>query len=354
MTGVVLVDAGRSAIIPDDPGLPDLPAGLVEDVIAALLRRSCLDPSEVAELFLADPRHLPAGSSPGPSGTGVAGPLGLPTTLATSSSLSMAQAVRTIEDNPDVVAVVAAADPGPSHPAAGGAAHPRLRQHTAGIVAAWWDIAPDEMAAWARSSYTRSAECLAAGDFADEIVSTTAGYLVDCYRKPQVGDRFTGRVSDGAAPADDGPAVIAHPARGASAILLAAESTAVELGLPVRARLHASRTVRSACEFGIAPLGAGGVDELLIPGGFSIGCLDQLEVPEHCAVTPVAWMKETGISEYLLNPRGGDLGFGHLPRSGDLRSLVTMVNSLADTGGRFGALVASDIRWTTVFVLATQ
>ncbi|MFE5474071.1 hypothetical protein ACFQ9R_00065 [Nocardia sp. NPDC056541] len=357
MTNVVLIDAGRSGVVPDDPDLPETPTTLAEDVIAALLRRSCLDRSELTELFLADPRCLSTGCSVGQAGWVVdPPPLGLTTTAGASSSLSMAQAIRTIEKYPDAVVVVAAADFGMSTSwLGGGAAELYRQQHMARVAAAWWGIAPDEMAGWARSSYSRSAECAAAGDFVAEIVCTTPGYLADCFHKPEAGDSFRGGTGDsttsGQGLIDDGSAVTARPARGASAMLLTSEPNAIRLGLRVRARLHATGAIRSTTEFGIAPLGSHAVDQLLAPGGFYVGGLDQLEVPEQYAVTPVAWIKETGMCEYLVNPRGGDLAFGYLPRSGHLRSLVTMLNSLEDTGGRAGALVASDARRTTAFVL---
>ncbi|MEU6558257.1 hypothetical protein [Nocardia nova] len=346
MTSVVLIDAGRSAVIPDDPDLPETPTRLTEDVIAALLRRTSLDSSEVGELYLADPRCLPAGCATGAAGWSVdPPPLGLTTTVNATSSLSVAQAVRAIERNPEVVAVVAGCDFGTGW--TGAATASSRQQQTAQLVAAWWDIAPEEMAGWARGSYSRSAECSAAGDFADEIVATTGDYVADRFRKPDVGDAFSGGVPEYGF---DG-ACRAHPARGASAILLASEPKATALGLEFRARLHATGVIHAGAEFGIAPLGSESFGELLAPCGLTVGCLDQLEVPEQFAVTPVAWMKETGISEYLVNPRGGDLAFGHLPRSGHLRSLVTMLNSLEATGGLAGALVSSDVHRSTAFVL---
>ncbi|MFF0496512.1 hypothetical protein ACFYU5_08925 [Nocardia aobensis] len=353
MTSVVLIDAGRSAVIPDDPDLPETPTGLTEDVITALLCRTGLDRSEISELFLADPRCLSTRCSSGPAGWSFdPPPLGLTTTVSASSARSVAQAVRTIEKNPGMVAVVAATDFGTRatrNHVDTAALH--RQQQMAHLVAAWWDVAPDEMADWARSSYSRSAECAAARDFADEIVSPTVGYVADLFRKPDADDSFRGGGGAGPQGGSLEGAVRAHLSRGASAIVLAGEAKANELGLGFRARLHVTDVIRSCTEFGIAPLDSGTLNELLAPCAITLGCLDQLEVPERFAVTPVAWIKETGISEYLVNPRGGDLAFGHLPRSGSLRSLVTMVNSLEATGGLAGALLSSDVHHTTALVL---
>lgn len=356
MTSVVLIDAGRSAVIPDDPDLPETPLRLTEDVIAALLRRTGLDRSEIGELFLADPRCLSTRCSSGPAGWSFdPPPLGLTTTVSASSSRSVARAVRAIEKNPELVAAIAATDFDSGSWDGGSVVEVQRRQHMAQVVAARWDIGPDEMADWARSSYTRSAECSAAGDFASEIVSTSPGYLDDCFRKPDAIDSFSSGTREGATPErgflDEEAIVTARPSRGASAIILAGEAKAIGLGLRFRARVQVTRPAHASTEFGIAPLGTHALNELLAPCGFDVDGLDQLEVPEQCAVTPLAWIKETGISEYLVNPRGGDLAFGHLPRSGHLRSLVTMVNSLEDTGGRAGALVAADAYRTTAVVL---
>ncbi|MEV6060964.1 hypothetical protein ACIGO9_19030 [Nocardia asteroides] len=346
MTSVVLIDAGRSAVVPDDPALPETPTVLAEDVIQALLRRTCLHRRELTELFLADPRCLSTGDAGRTGWIFEPPPLGLRTTVGMSSAVSMAQAVRRIEQNPDVIAVVAATDFGTAAAFPGDTAAALHRQrHLARVVAAWWDVAPAEMSGWALASSSRSAECSAAGDFAAEIVGTAGTRLAD---------RFP--TADGASEPvpvddDDGAAVTAHWARGASAVILTSEANAIKLGLRYRARLYATCADRARAEFGIAPLSSRTVDQLLAPCGFDIGALDQLEVPELYAVTPVAWIKETGISEYLVNPRGGDLAFGHLPRSGHLRSLVTMVNSLEATGGWAGALVAADTHRAAAFVL---
>lgn len=357
MTSVVLIDAGRSAVVPDGPDLPEPPARLTEDLagdlIAALLRRTGLDRAELGELFLADPRCRGTGS---PAGRAFSRrPLGLRTTVSLRSPQSMAQAVSAIEKNPEVVAVVAATDFGTGTGKGECAAELRRKRHVARCVAARWDISADEMADWARTSYTRSAECSAAGDFAAEIVSTTPGYRTDCFRKPAAIDSFTSGARKGKVPGRGlvaaEPVVTALAARGASAVILTSEANAIELGLRFRARVQVTRAVRSTGEFGIAPLDSRVVDDLLAPCGVDVGCLDQLEVPERYAVTPLAWIKKTGISEYLVNPRGGELAFGHLPRSGCLRSLVTMWNSLAATGGRAGALLASDVHRTAAFVL---
>lgn len=334
-TSVVLIDAARSAVIPDGADLPETPAGVAGDVIEALLDRASLDSSELTRLFVADPRYLSTGCSVSQAGWTLATPpLGLTTTVSARSAHSVARAVQTIEADPEAVVVVAASDFGAGAVGgADGAAHARRRQNAVRDVSTRWGVDTGDLTDWAHASYARSAECSAAGDFSAEIVSTKHTALTDRLQHRSPSDATS------------------HPARGASAMILTGEDNAQRLGLRFRARLHAQCAVQDSADMGVAPLGTEVVDALLGSAGFGIGHLDQLEVPEQHAVTPIAWIKQTGISEYLVNPRGGDLGFGHLSRSGDLRSLITMLNSLEATGGDVGAVVASEGRKAVAFVL---
>lgn len=339
MTRVVVVDAGRSAVVPDRPGQPEVPVAVAEDVVGELLHRSSLGASEITHVFLADPRYVSTGCRADTTGRIVdAAPPGLTTTVSVSS-LGITQAVRAIERDPDRVVVVAGTDVGAcSSDDIESAAVRDRRRDAARAVVRRWHIDPAEVAEWAQASYARSAECAAAGDFADEIVSALDGcHHADSFRALEFGD---------------GWAAAAHPARGTSAAILTSEAKALRMGLRFRAYLQLTETAHADTAYGIAPLSARTVRELFAPCRLNVARLDQVEIPEQYAVTPVAWLKETGMSKYLVNPRGADLGFGHLPRSGHLRCLVTMLNSLEATGGRAGAVVASGATRTTAFVLS--
>lgn len=350
MTRVVVVDAGRSAVVPDDAGQPETPVALAEHVIEELVHRSSLRHSELTHLFLADPRCVSTGCPADRAGwTFDAAPLGLTTTVSMVSSRSIAQAVHAIERDPDLVAAVAGTDFGAAaSSSAESLAERDRRRQAARAVVARWRIDPGEVVEWAQASYRRAAESAAAGDFADEIVSALDGrHRVDSLHAPQLGEGRIGEV-----PSGELWTAAAHPARGASAAILTSEAKALRMGLRFRAYLQLTETAHPDTAYGMAPLGAGTVRELFAPCRLNIARLDQVEVPERYAVTPVAWLKETGMNKYLVNPRGGDLGFGHLPRSGHLRALVTMLHSLEATGGRAGAVVASGATRSTAFVLS--
>ncbi|NMO03535.1 hypothetical protein HH308_20165 [Gordonia sp. TBRC 11910] len=328
--GVVLVDAGRSAVVPDGAESTQAPSQILEGVIGALLDRSGIRLDDVDELFLADPRFLPTESAVAEEGWQFARPpFGLRTRVDATSAASLERAINAVRGDPDLVVVVAACDVGAAET---GCADERwLGRAVRAAAAARWDVCADDMRGWIQSSYARSSECSRAGDFVREIVSTSPGYLADRFRSKGT--------------------VVALPACGASAVVLTSPRRAGELGVRYRAGLHTACCAPTTTGPGIEPLDPQAFDDLLAPCGVDAAHLDQLEVPEYDAVTPLAWIKATGISRYLVNPRGGDLGFGRLLRSGPLRSLVSMVNSLEATGGRAGALLATDACRTVAVVL---
>ncbi|GEE01692.1 hypothetical protein nbrc107696_21380 [Gordonia spumicola] len=321
---VVLVDAGRSAVVPDGPGVPETPSQILDGVVRALLDRSGIDVDAVGELFLADPRYLPSDASTPDGWTFEEPPLNVRTTVSATGATALERAVAAVGERPDLIAVVAASDFGSGAFAAD--ADDNWFRRTAVTVANRWEVGADEVLQWIRSSFARSIECSLAGDFAREIVTTAPGYLADTFgaRRSQC----------------------PGPARGSSAVIVTSRARALDLGLRWRAGLDV--VSRSGV---VEPLDASSFDAMLAPCGVDAAHLDQLELPEDDPITPVAWIKSTGISRYLVNPRGGELGFGRLARSGPLRSLVSMVGSLEATGGRSGALIASDPGRTVAVVV---
>ena len=328
----VLVNAGRSAVTPDGPGFPETPSQVLGSLIGALLERSGIGPADVDELFLSDPRHLPADSVIGRQLT--IPPFDVRTRVDASSAMSLERAVEAIEHDPTLVVVVAAGDFGAGDFGAhaedrGDGSKPAIRSGTGK-----WGVCAEDVLGWVRSSYARSSECSRAGDFAREIVVPVPGYMADSFPPMST--------------------AVPRPARGASAVILTSPERAAELGVRYRAGLRTTSCAAPSREGGVQPLDTQAFNDLLAPCGVDAAQLDQLEVPEYDPAVPLGWIKTTGISRYLVNPRGGDLGFGWLCRSGTLRSLVSMVHSLEATGGRVGALLAPDRRRTIAVVLTVM
>lgn len=122
---------------------------------------------------------------------------------------------------------------------------------------------------------------------------------------------------------------------GASAVLIASEEAAEELGLTVLARIeeYATSGVESSRVMS-APIPA--VNKLLEKSGRSIDEIDILEHNEAFASASCAIRKSLGIPDGSFNPHGGAIAVGHPLGATGTRCLMTMVNALSRTGGKRG------------------
>ena len=122
---------------------------------------------------------------------------------------------------------------------------------------------------------------------------------------------------------------------GASAVLIASEEAAEELGLTVLARIeeYATSVVESSRVMS-APIPA--VNKLLEKSGRSIDEIDILEHNEAFASASCAIRKSLGIPDGSFNPHGGAIAVGHPLGATGTRCLMTMVNALSRTGGKRG------------------
>ncbi|MBS1886554.1 MAG: thiolase family protein [Actinobacteria bacterium] len=131
------------------------------------------------------------------------------------------------------------------------------------------------------------------------------------------------------------PASSSQLADGASAILLASESKARELGLAPRARFRGFY----ACGDDPVLMLTGPIPatrEVLARSGLALADIDQFEVNEAFAPVPLAWQAEFGVEDELLNPRGGAIALGHPLGATGARLLTSLLHSLEDNGGRYG------------------
>jgi acetyl-CoA C-acetyltransferase len=188
---------------------------------------------------------------------------------------------------------------------------------------------------YALASLTRAREAQESGAFADEIVP------VRCARRgggeaevaldeqpqrarpekiPQLRPAFR----------DGGTVTAANSSSisdGAAALVLARESEARLLGLPVRARIlgHAGHAGRPA-DFPTAPVPA--AERLLDQLGMAPDDIDLWEVNEAFAVVPMAFMARIGVGHDRLNVHGGACALGHPIGASGARILVTLLNAL--------------------------
>jgi acetyl-CoA C-acetyltransferase len=122
---------------------------------------------------------------------------------------------------------------------------------------------------------------------------------------------------------------------GAAALVLVDEEHARARGIPLLARLvgyavHAQEPAR----FTTAPVGA--MRKLFERVGWSPDEVDAFEINEAFAVVPMAAVQAFGLDEERVNPLGGAVALGHPIGASGARILVTLLNALAQRGGRRG------------------
>jgi acetyl-CoA acyltransferase len=222
---------------------------------------------------------------------------------------------------------------------------------SAELVAQRWKLDRDELDAYAAESHRRASATNAAGGFAGEIVpvavdgglhgidetvraGTTAEGLAGLrpsFRTDEMAARFPG-IDWKITPGNSSPLT-----DGASAVLIMSEDTAGKLGLRPRARFHAFSVVGDDPLLMLTgPIPA--THKVLARSGLSLEDIDAYEVNEAFAPVPLAWAAEFDADPARLNPRGGAIALGHALGSSGTRLLVTLLNHLEQTGGRYGLL----------------
>ena len=122
---------------------------------------------------------------------------------------------------------------------------------------------------------------------------------------------------------------------GAAALLLATEEGVGRLGLEPRARIVSSAAAGVHPDLmGIGPVPA--TRKALDRAGIEVDDLDRIELNEAFASQTVASMRELGLQHERVNVNGGAIAIGHPLGASGARILVTLLNTLEQSNGRYG------------------
>ncbi|MET0197307.1 MAG: thiolase family protein [Rhodococcus fascians] len=220
---------------------------------------------------------------------------------------------------------------------------------SAELVATKWKFDRDQLDAFSAESHRRASEAISRGAFDAEIIpvpvgdgehtidetvrpTTTVeglGALRSAFRTDELAERFPDLSWD-VTPGNSSPLT-----DGASAVLIMSEQRAVELGLRPRARFHSFSVVGDDPLYMLTgPIPA--THKVLERAGLTIENIDLYEVNEAFASVPLAWAHELKADPAKLNIHGGAIALGHALGSSGTRLLTTLLNSLEETGGRYG------------------
>ncbi|MDL4775631.1 thiolase family protein [Actinomadura xylanilytica] len=214
---------------------------------------------------------------------------------------------------------------------------------SAELIAARWNLAREDLDAYAAESHRRAAEAWKNGEFDREVAWTgqrdetvrpgttpeiLAGLRPAYYdagiaeRFPEIGWRVT---AGNSSPINDG----------AAAVLIMGADVAGRLGLRPRARFHAF-AVAGADPLLMLTAIVPATEKVLARGGLTLADIDVFEVNEAFASVVLAWQRETGADLAKVNVRGGAIAVGHPLGGSGARIMTTLLHAMEDRGARFG------------------
>jgi acetyl-CoA acyltransferase len=216
---------------------------------------------------------------------------------------------------------------------------------TAENVAGDFGISRADQDALALRSQQRWAKANAAGVFATEIVPVMLPqkkgdptvFSTDEHPRPETTLEMLGRLKGVVRP--DGTVTAGNASGvndGACAILLASESAAGKFGLKPRARvlgMAAAGLAPRIMGFGPSPASK----KVLALTGLTLAQMDVIELNEAFAAQALAVTRDLGLADDAahVNPNGGAIAIGHPLGASGARLVMTALNQLERSGGRF-------------------
>ncbi|EME57025.1 Acetyl-CoA C-acetyltransferase [Rhodococcus ruber BKS 20-38] len=217
------------------------------------------------------------------------------------------------------------------------------------LVAQKWALSRAELDEYSARSHERAAHARAAGWFDGEIVpvTTPTGVVTadETIREGTTAERLAGLPAAFDTdtwrerfPDLDWKVTAGNSSQisdGASALLIMSEAKAAALGLRPRAAIVASAVVGDDPTLMLTgPIPA--TEKVLARAGLSVADIAAFEVNEAFASVPLAWQREIGASDDVLNPVGGAVALGHPLGASGARLATTLIGHLERTGGRYG------------------
>ena len=208
------------------------------------------------------------------------------------------------------------------------------------MMAEKWDISRTETDLYASRSHARAAKAQDAGLFADQIVPITnpdgAVIAADEGIRRGTSVESLGRLKpvfkeNGVIHAGNSSQI----SDGAAALLVVSDEFAQRHGLTPIARVHTAVVVGADPVMMLsAPIPA--TQQALAKSGLALSDIGVFEVNEAFAPVPMAWQKEIGADDELLNPNGGAIALGHPLGGSGARIMTDLVYHMRRNDIRYG------------------
>jgi len=215
---------------------------------------------------------------------------------------------------------------------------------TAENLAREYGISREQQDAWALSSQHKARKAIDAGRFREGIVpvvSTLPGGAVQCVEtdeQPQTDPSAEGLARLTPAFEQMGSVTAGNASLindGAAAVLMMSESKALEVNLPILARIRAFASVGvDPALMGIAPVYA--TRRCLERVGWQLHDVDLIEANEAFAAQAISVGKMLEWDEQKVNVNGGAIALGHPIGASGCRILVSLVHEMMKRDARKG------------------
>jgi acetyl-CoA C-acetyltransferase len=204
---------------------------------------------------------------------------------------------------------------------------------SAELIAEKWDIAREEMEAFAVESHTRAIRARDQGRFDAEIVPLGECTADEGPREPDwdkirslpvltEGGRVTAACSSQISDAS-------------AALLIVNEQGLADHGLSPRARIH-HLSVRADDPVWMLTAPIPATANALAKTGMRLDDIDLVEINEAFASVVIAWAREAGANLAKVNVNGGAIALGHPLGATGARLMTTLLHELERRSGRWG------------------
>ncbi|OUY06202.1 3-oxoadipyl-CoA thiolase [Acinetobacter populi] len=217
---------------------------------------------------------------------------------------------------------------------------------TAENVAEQFQINRADQDLFALNSQQRTAAAQAKGYFKQEIIPVTIAQrkgdaiVIDTDEHPRASTTLEGLSKLKGVVKADGTVTAGNASGindGAAAVLIASDHAVQHYGLTPRARIVAATTVGVEPRImGFAPAPA--IKKLLKQANLTLEQMDVIELNEAFAAQALAVTRDLGLADYSdkVNPNGGAIALGHPLGASGARLVITALNQLEQTGGKYG------------------
>ena len=118
-------------------------------------------------------------------------------------------------------------------------------------------------------------------------------------------------------------------------MLIMEKSIAEEMGFKPKFRIHTRVVIGSDPTYMLlGPVLA--TEKALFKARLSVEDIDVFEINEAFASVVLSWQKETNVPSEKINPYGGAIALGHPLGASGARLMITMLQYLERTGGKYG------------------